>query len=147
MAGDYIDKAALITRFTLDTIRALSDPEDTGEPVDEIIDAAIECAESLVNSYVTKVYTLESVIDAQPPIVISISLDMALYELAKGKSQSFVIDGSDYDTIYQRNLAILKAISKGETTLGIDDSEVVTQVRTSVTSNTRVFNDTTLEDY
>ncbi len=145
--GDYIDLADLEDAFSAETILDLSDLDNDDTPDAGVVDKAITNAETLVNSHATKQATLASLIANPPDLLIQISLDLGLYELAKARDQSNIEEGTYYNTLYKNNMALLKAIAKGDISLGIDPTTVTSKSKNSLAGNTRRFNDTTLAGY
>lgn len=108
MAYATIDQ--LVSLFGAEEIRLLSDRQGTGEGDDAVIQAALERASSEVDSYLADRYaTPLSSVGPVPPIVVSVTGDIARYRLTGG-------DVRDSDPIrerYVRALGWLRDVADG----------------------------------
>lgn len=143
--GDYVDLTKLNAKYGTKKIIDLSDLDGDGNVDTDVVDKAISAAESKINSYVITRYTIASVITAQPPVILDTALSLTLYNLAEGRDPNYVIEDSEYDTIYKREIAWLEGIARGD--IDLDVTDVTEQTVVDIDSDTRVFNETTFKGY
>lgn len=99
MAYATIDQ--LVSLFGAEEIRALSDRQGTGERDDAVVLAALEWASSEVDSYLADRYATPLPSAAPfPPVVVSVTGDIARYRLTGG-------DVRDSDPIRERYVKAL----------------------------------------
>ncbi|HUT58949.1 MAG TPA: phage protein Gp36 family protein [Phycisphaerae bacterium] len=146
MAHYYIDQTALENSFGAARIIELVDLDADGEVDAETIADAIERAESTVESYVARRYDLTAVRAAAPAVVVELSTDLALYELAKGRDAVLVGPGSEYEAIYDRAIARLKEIANGTTVLDVT-SAIAEPTVVEMDANDRLFTRETMKGF
>lgn len=128
MATIYITKALMLLLYGERELIQLTDRASThGRIVDEVLDRAMQTAESEVNSYVGASYTLP--LSEIPEVLKNMTGDIARYRL---------YDNSPSDEVtkrYDRAVSWLKDVSKGVVSLGIPDTASAQTPSTVVSSS------------
>jgi len=105
----YCTETDLLTMITSDTLIQLTDDENTGEVVSEIIDSAIEAADSEIDLYLQAIYSAP--LSTVPAIIKFISVNFTIYNLYGRRSDMSIPETrkSKYDS----GIDILKKIQDG----------------------------------
>lgn len=137
----YASKTDLEERFGAREILELSDRENTGSTVVAVVDRALADADAEINGYLSARYTLP--LASTPPVLVRMAADMARYYLYDDKVTDPV------KARYDAAVKMLKAISAGTATLGVDaaSAEVPTTGGVQFDADDRVFSRDTLSDY
>lgn len=112
----YATVEDLVKRITESELIRLTDEEDTGAVVEATIEAALESADTEIDSYLASRYTLP-LADPQP-LLTSIAVDIAIWNL-------YSLDDSGVPEIrkdrYQAAVKMLERIASGKQTLGAQE--------------------------
>lgn len=141
----YITQASLITRFGTERITQLADRAGDGTIDADVVTAAIDDAEATIDGLLGGRYDLDSLHAVDPPLVVSIALDLALVALAKGHNEQLIDADSGFRRQYEDAMALLGQIARGEISIGVDT--VAEETRVQIESNDRVFTRATLRGY
>lgn len=138
----YCAKADILGQISEYQLIELTDDNKTGAENDTIITQAIADSDSEIDGWVGKRYTVP--LSPVPAIVKKLSIDIAIYNLyARRRGLP-----EDRKERYSNAITFLKAVSKGDATLGEDDPSGVPQSQTvDIESNTRVFSHSNLEGF
>ena len=144
--GYYIDTVDLENAFGSARIIELADKDLDGVADAEMVDDAIENAESTVESYVARRYDLADVRTKKPKVVIKLSLDLGLYELAKARDEALVGEGTDFKEIHDTAIAMLKDIARGNAVLDVT-TVIAEPTMVEMDANDRLFTRTTMKGF
>ena len=144
--GYYIDTTDLDNAFGSARIIELADKDLDGVADAEMVDDAIENAESTVESYVARRYDLADVRTKKPKVVIKLSLDLGLYELAKARDEALVGEGTDFKEIHDTAIAMLKDIARGNAVLDVT-TVIAEPTMVEMDANDRLFTRTTMKGF
>lgn len=122
------------------------DPEDEDcTLIIERINKAISAADSEIDGYCATKYSVP--FEAVPPLVNTLSVDIAIYHLHKRKT----LLPEDVVTAYDKAISRLKDISRGLLTLGLDPppapSTAADSAATNKTVSDRVFTRDSMRDF
>lgn len=106
----YATQADMTERFGEQEIIELTDREQTGAIGTDVLDRALADADSLIDGYLATRYTLP--LASTPTVLTRIACDLARYGLYDDEAPKQVTER------YQAAIAFLKAVSRGEVTLG-----------------------------
>lgn len=121
---NYITKAEMIARFGYTELTQLTDREDTGAIVDEVLDGAIADAGTTIDSYLQQSYTLplsDAVIGASP--LKRICGDLAMSYLYVNGPPEHIADNAKAAVQWLRDIAA------GKATLGAQESDAADSPR------------------
>jgi len=144
--GYYIETTDLDNAFGSARIIELADKDLDGVADAEMVDDAIENAESTVESYVARRYDLADVRTKKPKVVIKLSLDLGLYELAKARDEALVGEGTDFKEIHDTAIAMLKDIARGNAVLDVT-TVIAEPTMVEMDANPRLFTRETMEGF
>jgi len=144
--GYYIETTDLDNAFGSARIIELADKDLDGVADAEMVDDAIENAESTVESYVARRYDLADVRTKKPKVVIKLSLDLGLYELAKARDEALVGEGTDFKEIHDTAIAMLKDIARGNAVLDVT-TVIAEPTMVEMDANDRLFTRTTMKGF
>lgn len=132
----------ILERLPERVVIQLTDDDATGVVVTDKVDAAITRADKEIDAWCGARYTVPFV--AIPPVVVELSADMAVYFLYSRTQDEIPqarIDG------YKNAVNLLKAISKGEVSLGVAETPAATTGDApEITSAPRLFNRNSLRN-
>jgi len=144
--GYYIETTDLDNAFGSARIIELADKDLDGVADAEMVDDAIENAESTVESYVARRYDLADVRTKKPKVVIKLSLDLGLYELAKARDEALVGEGTDFKEIHDTAIAMLKDIARGNAVLDVT-TVIAEPTMVEMDANPRKFTRSTMKGF
>ena len=144
--GYYIETTDLDNAFGSARIIELADKDLDGVADAEMVDDAIENAESTVESYVARRYDLADVRTKKPKVVIKLSLDLGLYALAKARDEALVGEGTDFKEIHDTAIAMLKDIARGNAVLDVT-TVIAEPTMVEMDANDRLFTRTTMKGF
>lgn len=127
----------------------LTDDSDTGSINENVVNSAIEDADSLINGYLRSRYTLP--LDEVPNILKSISVELTRYNLYQRRAGANMPESLEKN--YANRIKILKDIQAGSFSLGVekpaDDIKVSESEKfyCNKTASDRVFNSTLLDKF
>lgn len=110
----YCTKADLLKEITEEQLIQLTDDDDNGVENDDIISEKIADADSLIDGYCGKRYTVP--FTTVPKIVKNLSVQIAIYNLFK-RRQHVLSDEKKED--YKNALQFLRDIEAGKISLGV----------------------------
>ena len=130
----YCTEQDLITRYGEDELIQLTDKQNVGQLDTDVINSAIADADSLIDGYLGSRYNLP--ITPLPRSLVRIACEISRYYLYENLATDEVKDR------YSEAVKTLKAISKGEMSIGTDDqgTKPVSQNTVEMTSGGNVFN-------
>lgn len=108
----YATAADMIRQFQRREVLALTDPDDTGDINQEILDGALKAASAEIDTYLSGRYRLP--LNPAPPHLVRICCDIARYVLTGDERQAT-------DTIndrYRAAVRFLELVASGKVTLG-----------------------------
>lgn len=108
----YATAADMIRQFQRREVLALTDPEDTGDINQDILDGALKAASAEIDTYLSGRYRLP--LNPAPPHLVRICCDIARYVLTGDERQAT-------DTIndrYKAAVRFLELVASGKVTLG-----------------------------
>lgn len=123
----------------------LTDDEDTGSVVTARVDEAIAQADAEIDSYCGGRYAVPFA--TVPDICRKISVDIAIYNLYSRKVETTPETRSER---YKNAIRQLEGISRGTISIGEDpepDAPTESSIKTSKTSDDRIFNSDTLSGF
>lgn len=122
----YATAQDCIDRYGQDLLLILADRNGDGTVDSDVLDRALEDADSEIDGYLGSRYDLP--LPSPPPILKRLAVDLALYRLSSEADQLT----EERRTRYTDATKFLMSIAKGEITLGRPDPEppTVHQVRT-----------------
>jgi phage gp36-like protein len=128
----YCSKQGLIDRFSEDELIQLTDRDRFGVINDDVLNRAIEDASTEMDSYLSR---FNFTADNLPKSLKPLSCDIARYRLYDEEPTEHII------TRYNNAIKFLKAVNKGEITLGTttQDSEVTSHDLAEMQSAGTVF--------
>lgn len=131
----YATTADMIVRFGQAEVLALSDPEDTGEVDQGVLDVAISDASAEIDSYLAGRYRLP--LDPRPKHLTRICCDIARYRMTGD-------DRQETDPIvvrYRAAIRYLELVASGKVTLGPAEDGITPSSDNAVqfTQGERVF--------
>ncbi|HUX07294.1 MAG TPA: phage protein Gp36 family protein [Acidobacteriota bacterium] len=144
--GYYINTTDLDNAFGSARIIELADKDLDGVADAEMVADAIENAESTVEMYVGRRYDLADVRTKKPKVVIKLSLDLGLYELAKARDEALVGEGTDFKEIHDTAIAMLKDLARGNAVLDVT-SAIAEPTVVEIDANDRLFTRTTMKGF
>jgi phage gp36-like protein len=113
----YSTKADILLQLPEDSLITLTDDENTGAVVDEVVTRAIADADAEIDGYVGTRHTVP--LSPVPTVIRLASVRMAIYHLHARRSLVSVPD--QVKTDYDNQVRLLRDISKGVVSLGADD--------------------------
>lgn len=119
------------------TLVQLTDDERLGTVNQTRVDEAITAADTVINGYCGKKYSVPFAI--APDMVKALSVDIAIYNLYSRKVEEIP---STRETRYKNAISVLKGISDGTISIGIDPEPAATTQgapETNKTESDRVF--------
>lgn len=122
----YATAADMIRQFTRREVLALTDPEDTGDIDQDILDGALRAASAEIDTYLGGRYRLP--LSPAPQHLVRVCCDITRYVLTGDERQ-------DTDTIndrYRAAVRFLELVSSGKVTLGPADNGVTPSADGSV---------------
>jgi len=111
---DYITRQALIDRFGETELIELTDRSGSGAIDDAVLDRAVNDATAEINSYLEARYTLP--LSAVPQVIKTLAANIARYYLFDDRATEVV------EARYTNAVKFLRALGKGEVSLGLDDA-------------------------
>jgi phage gp36-like protein len=130
----YITVDDLIMRLPLDRLIALTDDEGVGSVNQAVIDHAISTSSSEIDGYVGVRYKVP--FDAPHPVIQKLCQDLTIYYLHLRLDR--VTDDIKY--LYDNAVRLLRDVSKGVATLGVEpEPEASGHLRIVVSAPVRVF--------
>ena len=136
----YIDINDLKRLLSEQEIIELSDDEDIGEINEDVVEGAIEDAESEVNAYLVAKY--RTPLSPVPQIIKKLCVDIAIYNLFSRRLQDEPPE--NVRKRYKDAKSILKMISEGQIVLS---ASLLTASGGWVKENQQVFSRNTLEGF
>ena len=139
----YCEKSDILGQISEDQLINLTDDKKTGAVDETIIAQAIAEADAEIDGWVGKRYSVP--LFPVPAMAKKISTDFAvcnIYKRRRGLPE-------DRKLIYDNDIAFLKAVSKGDATLGVDDPTGSPQDGNAVVlaTSTRLFNRDNLKGF
>ncbi len=138
----YCTIADLVSAFTAETLRQLTDDAKTGAYDSAILQAEIDNGKEEIDPYCRTRYDASMPFTTTPEMLKAINVDIAIYRLHKrrGRTPQLIIDA------YNMAIKKLEQIAKGVITIGLPSSTVIpedndTVTFTSKTPEDRVFLD------
>lgn len=111
----YCAQSDLLSQISESQLISLTDDHNTGAVVESIVTQAIADADSEIDGWIGKKYSVP--LTTVPDIVKKLSIDISLYNLYS-RSRGIPEDRKDR---YRNAITFLKSVAKGEATLGEDD--------------------------
>lgn len=109
----YCTKDDLLTKIPEDYLTDLADDDGDGIIEDSVVNEAIEQASAEIDAYVGSRYPTP--LSSVPKIIKKLCIDIAIYNLHLRSDK--VTDA--WKDVYKNAVELLKAISKGDITLGV----------------------------
>ena len=109
----YCTKDELLTKIPEDYLTDLADDDGDGIVEDSIVNEAIEQASAEIDAYVGSRYPTP--LSSVPKIIKKLCIDIAIYNLHLRSDK--VTDA--WKDVYKNAVELLKAIAKGDITLGV----------------------------
>ena len=138
----YASKQDMIDRFTATELIQLTDRTGAVDAIDDtVLQRALDDADAEIDVFLTPRYTLP--LASVPRILVNAACDVARYRLYEDRSTEHVTKR------YDDAVKLLKMISRGEISLGLDQAQEPTQSAggAQYTTPGRVFTRDTLKDY
>jgi len=138
----YCVKDDLLGQISLDQLIQLTDDNSTHVENSELITQAIADADGEIDGWVGKRISVP--LSPVPDIVRKMSTDIAIYNLF-ARRQGAPEDRKDR---YKNAITFLRSVAEGKATLGADSPGGTPQATPVViTSQTRIFSRTTMEEF
>lgn len=130
----YCTEQDLITRYGQDELIQLTDKQNVGQLDTDVINSAIADADSLIDSYLGSRYDLP--VNPVPRSLLRIACEITRYYLYETMATDEVKDR------YNEAVKSLKAISKGEMSIGISTQgeKPASQNTVAISTGGNVFN-------
>lgn len=130
----YCTQQDLVTRYGEDELIQLTDKQHTGQLDTDVISSAIADADSLIDSYLGSRYSLP--INPVPRSLLRIACEITRFYLYEDLSTDEVKDR------YEKAVMSLKAISKGEMSIGVSEQgeKPSSQNTVKISTGGNVFN-------
>lgn len=138
----YAVKQDMINRFNATELIQLTDRSGVADAIDDtVLNSALADADAEIDVYLTSRYTLP--LATVPRLLVNAACDVARYRLYEDRSTEHVTKR------YDDAIKLLKMVSKGEISLGLDVNEELAAPAGGAqsTSAGRVFTRDTLSDY
>lgn len=138
----YATKQDMIDRFNATELIQLTDRTGTVDAIDDtVLTRALQDADAEIDAYLTPRYTLP--LATAPRILVNAACDVARYRLYEDRSTEHVTKR------YDDAIKLLKMVSRGEISLGLDEAQQPTPSAGGVqfTTSGRVFTLDGLKDY
>lgn len=127
-----------------ETIRQLTDDNNIGTIITEVVDDAISQADNLIDAYMRSRYPAEMAAADVPVFISDISTKLTAYNLYRRKLQTTLPEAIITD--YKNSISLLKDIQSGKITPYQASSEP-TVVVSNCTSTTKQYSKTTWATY
>ncbi len=139
----YCTLTNLKNSISEDQLIQLTDDDDHGEIDTDKIDAAIAKADSKINGYCGKKYSVPFVI--VPDVVRDLSVDIAVYNLFSRRGAA---DGERRDQ-YQDAIKFLEGVASGKNSLGENDPDgsPAETHRPDISSSDRIFSRSNMDGF
>lgn len=135
----YCSLENLLEHLSEDVIIQLTDDEGSGEINQGRVDAAIEKADDLIDSYLRSRYTLPLAIT--PGLIRSLSIDLSIYNLYARRLESKMPES--IEARYEKAVGDLQRLQKGDMVLDVQETggSAPSDYRGNKTPTDREFND------
>jgi phage gp36-like protein len=130
----YCTQADILERITAELLAQLTDDVD-GDTIDsDVVSRAIADADSVIDGYVGKRYTLP--LSTVPPVLLKASTEISIYNLYSRRMGA----PDEWRTRYEDNRSWLKELAAGKVTLGVESTESTPKgAPVEMSSNERQF--------
>jgi phage gp36-like protein len=120
----YATTTDMISRFGAEELIRISTPagQDMDGVVISVVDAALEDAGALMDSYIRRRY--QTPLDVPPPEIVSCCCNMARFNLATGDGKTC---SEEVTARYDRAMRWLRDIAKGDVRLDLDEVAPTTE--------------------
>lgn len=141
----YSSKEDLLMLVSAEELTQLSDLQNSGDIDDNIVDASIETADSLIDSYIAG--RVRSVpLQTVPVIIRKISAKLALCELYSNRLNRVLPEG--LGEMRKNSLEILENLKNGRIKIIADESGITgSSYWTDKTAESRIFTEKELRKY
>lgn len=140
----YADEAAIVSRYSADTVLLLADRDRDGTADAGVVAQALDDATAEIDSYLVAVYQLP-LTEPFPNLLVWWAVDIAVYKMAA----DCAIQTKEHIRRYEAALAALLQVRQGKRDLGIPTGEPPSQPsgRAHFQSEERVFTRDTLKGF
>jgi len=138
----YSTQSDILEQLSFDELLGLTDDEQDESVNASVVTRVIADADAEIDAYCGKLYALP--FSAAPPILLKLSVDMAIYNLysRRGLVPDF------RDVRYRNALKLLANIAKGEVTLGVQPApDPNSEQAAQTSSNDRIFTRDTMRNF
>ncbi len=140
--GKYISQDNLSSQISEKELIALTDDEGLGTPNWDVVNAEIDHAEAVIDSYIGSRYKLP--LATVPTVLKKIAVDMAVYFLESRRRAPTEKRRQNYEDA----ITFLKDISKGMASLGMpEEPDVPVSGKPQISANERIFTREKLKDF